>query len=85
MSEKLSELVLLHFTHLLPPFSFLKGTEKSAKSHMQVFGPTETGTKELFVSCGVVRGLWRESHGFQGGTEGCKSLPTNYKGGTIKN
>ena len=62
MSEKLSELVLLHFTHLLPPFSFLKGTEKSAKSHMQVFGPTETGTKELFVSCGGVRGLWGGNH-----------------------
>ena len=56
MSEKLSELVLLHFTHLLPPFSFLMGAEKSAKSHMQVFGPTETGTKELR---GVRRGVSR--------------------------
>ena len=41
MSEKLSEFVLHHFTHLLPPFSFFKRTEKSAKSHMQVSGPTE--------------------------------------------
>ena len=62
MSEKLSEFVPHHFTHLLLPFSFFKGTEKSAKSHMQVSGPTETGTKELFVSCGVVRGLWRGNH-----------------------
>ena len=62
MSEKLSEFVLHHFTHLLHPFSFFKGTEKSAKSHMQVPGPTETGTKELFVSCGGVRGLWGGNH-----------------------
>ena len=62
MSEKLSEFVPHHFTHLLLPFSFFKGTEKSAKSHMQVSGPTETGTKELFVSCGGVRGLLRGNH-----------------------
>lgn len=62
MSEKLSEFVPHHFTHLLLPFSFFKGTEKSAKSHTQVSGPTETGTKELFVSCGGVRGLWRGNH-----------------------
>ena len=81
MSEKLSEFVLHHFTHLLPPFSFFKGTEKSAKSHMQVSGPTVTGTKELFVSCGGVRGLWGGNHMvFRGVRRGVSRCQQTIKG-----
>ena len=55
------------------------------KSYMQVSGPTETGKKDLLYRVGESEDFGEGITGFSGGAEGCKSLPTKYKGVTIEN
>lgn len=59
--------------------------EKRKVSYAGIWSHRDWYKRTLCIVWGSQRTLGRESHGFQGGTEGCKSLPTNYKGGTIKN